>query len=135
MSQENDVEIVRRIYLGWAQGDFRTGLELFDSEMEFESFMPDANERVVASGHEGVEDFMRDFLVQWRDYRIVADEFKTVGQSCVLVTGRQIGVGRQSGIAVEGPAYTVWTFRGGKIVRLLFETDRRRALEAAGLRK
>jgi hypothetical protein len=34
---------------------------------------------------------------------------------------------------VEGPTCSVWTFRDGKIVGLLFDPDKDAALEAAGL--
>jgi hypothetical protein len=37
--------------------------------------------------------------------------------------------------AVEAPIFSIWTFRGRKVVRLIFDPDRRKALEAAGLRE
>lgn len=132
MSQEN-VDVVRRTYAEWKRGNIQAGVELFDPEIIFESFMPDSNERVVVNGLEGIEAFMREFLAQWRDYRLVGEEFREVGSDKVFVAGRQAATGRQSGVAVEGPACSIWTFRGGKVVRLLFEPDRRKALEAAGL--
>jgi ketosteroid isomerase-like protein len=132
MSQEN-VEIVRRTYAEWERGKMTAGVELFDPEIRFESFMPDANERIVANGPEEVEAFMREFLGQWRDYRLIADEVREVGKDKVFVGGYQAATGRQSGVAVESPMYSVWTVRNGKVVGLLFEPDRQTALEAAGL--
>jgi ketosteroid isomerase-like protein len=134
MSQKN-VEIVRRTYAEWERGNMTAGVKLFDSEIAFESFMPDANERVVANGPEEVEAFMREFLGQWRDYRLIAEEFREVGRDKVVVAGHQAATGRQSGVAVESPMCSVWTFRNGKVVGLLFEPDIQTALEAAGLRK
>lgn len=132
MSEEN-VKIVRTIYAEWKLGNFRTGMELFDPEIVFESFMPDSSERVVVHGPEGVEAFMREFLAQWRDYRLIGEEFREVGKDKVFVVGRAAATGRQSGVAVESPTFSIWTFRGDKVVRLLFDPDRRKALEAAGL--
>ena len=132
MSEEN-VEVVRRIYAEWGRGNMRGGVELFDPEIVFESYMPDAKERIVANGVEEVAAFMREFLAQWRDYRLIGDEFRQVGTDKVLVVGRQTALGRQSGAAVEGPTNSVWTFRDDKVVHLLFETDRQKALEASGL--
>jgi ketosteroid isomerase-like protein len=132
MSQEN-VEVVRRTYAEWERGKVTAGVELFDPEIVFESFMPDANERVVATGPEEVESFMRDFLAQWRDYRLIADEIREVGKNKVLVAGRQAATGRKSGVEVEDPMCSVWTFRDGRVVGLLFEPDVQTALEAAGL--
>jgi ketosteroid isomerase-like protein len=134
MSEEN-VELVRRTYAEWERGNMTAGVELFDPEIVFESFMPDANERVVANGPGEVGSFMRDFLGQWRDYRLIADEFREVGKGKVFVAGRQAATGRQSGVGVESPMCSVWTFRNGKVVGLLFEPDIQTALEAAGLRE
>lgn len=128
MSEEN-VDSVRRTYAEWARGNMRAGVELFDAEVVFESFMPDANERIVANGPAEVEAFMRDFLDQWRDYRLVGDEFRAVGPNRVLVRGYQAATGRHSGVAVEDAMYSVWTFRDGKVVHLVFDRDREKALE------
>jgi ketosteroid isomerase-like protein len=132
MSEEN-IEVVRLTYTQWERGRMAAGVELFDSEIVFESFMPDANKRVVANGPEEVEAFMREFLGNWRDYRLIGEEFREIGRDKVFVAGRQTATGRQSGVAVEGPMCSVWTFSDGKIVGLVFEPDREKALEAAGL--
>jgi ketosteroid isomerase-like protein len=132
MSEEN-VEIVRRIYTDWERGNIRAGLDLFDPEIVFESFMPDASERVAAHGPEGIQAFMREFLAQWRNYRIIGDEFKEVSQNVIVVAGRQAATGRQSGVEVEMPISSLWTFGGGKVVRLEWFPSREGALEAAGL--
>jgi ketosteroid isomerase-like protein len=133
MSREN-VERVRRTYAEWERGHMSAGVELFDPEIVFESFMPDANEKVVANGPEEVGRFMREFLAQWRDYRLIGDEFRELDGESVLVTGRQTATGRHSGVAVEDEIFSIWTFRDGQVVRLLFDVgDRQKALEAGGL--
>ena len=124
------VEIVRRTYGEWAQGNMRAGVELFDPEIAFETFMPDADQRVVARGPAEIAGFMREFLRQWRDYRLLAEEFVDHGET-VLVIGHQSAFGRQSGIAVDYPMCSAWTFRRGKVVRLAFDPDPQRALAAA----
>ena len=132
MSQEN-VEIVRGIYAEWQCGNMKAGVERFAAEIVFESFMPDVMERIVANGPGEVEAFMREFLRHWRDFRMLGDEYRKVGATRVLVSGRQAAVGRESGVAVEDTMFSVWSFRDGKVVRLIFDRDRQRALEAAGL--
>lgn len=132
MAREN-VEIVREIYAEWQRGEMKAGVERFDPEIVFESFMPDANQRVVVNGAERIEVFMREWLRQWRDYRIVGDEFHEPGPTRVFVEGRQTAVGRDSGATVAGPLFSIWTFRDGRVVHLIFERYRQRALEAAGL--
>ena len=125
MSQEN-VEIVRQIYAEWQRGNMKAGVERFDPEIVFESFMPDASERIVANGAAEVEAFMREFLRDWRDYR-------KVSETSVFVRGRQTALGRESGATVEDTLFSAWTFRDGKVVHLIFDRDRHSALEAAGL--
>jgi ketosteroid isomerase-like protein len=132
---EGNVEIVRRIFAEWERGNMGAGVDMFDSEIIFESFMPDANERVVANGPGEVEDFMREFLGQWRDYRLIGEEFREVGRDKVFVAGRQAAIGRQSGVPVEDTMFSLWTFRDGKVVRLLFDPDRQKTLEAAETRR
>lgn len=124
---------MRRVYADWALGNMTAGVELFDPQIVFESFMPDASERAVATGTREVERFMRELLAQWRDLRIVGEDFRQVGDDRVFVAGRQTATGRDSGIAVADTICSVWTFRDGRVVRLLFERDRQKALEAVGL--
>ena len=131
MPPEN-LDVVRDIYAQWAQGNMKAGLELFDSEIVFASFMPDANEWVVAHGPEEIRAFMREFLAQWADYRLIGDEFRDVAPK-VYVRGRQTAQGVHSGAEVEFPMHSVWTFRGDRVVELRFTPSRQEALEAAGL--
>jgi ketosteroid isomerase-like protein len=131
MSQEN-VELVRQIYAQWARGNMWAGVETFDTEIVFESFMPDANDRVVAHGPDEIEAFMREFLAQWANYRLIGEEFRAVGTK-VFVAGRQAARGKQSGAEVEQPMHSVWTFRGGRVVGLRFTPFHEEALEAVGL--
>ena len=95
--------------------------------------MPDSRERVTAHGLDEIQAFMREVFVHARDYRLTGEEFRAAADGKVFVSGRQAATGRRSGIDVEGPGFTVWTFRNGKVTRLVFETDREKALEAAGL--
>ena len=134
MSQEN-VEAVRRIYAEWARGNMKAGVDLFHPEIRFESFMPDSHERIVANGPAGVEAFMREFLAQWRDFRIHGEDFRAVGEDGVLVLGHQTATGRESGVAVRASLASLWTSRAGAVVWLVFEGDSRSALEAAALRE
>lgn len=129
------VEIVRRIYSDWERGEFRAVVGVFDPDVVFETFMPDSNEDFVARGVPAINEFAREWFGQWRDYRILGDEFLESGEATVFVAGRQSGVGEHSGAEVESPGYSVWTFRGDKVVRLSLHYDRRKALEAAGLRE
>ncbi len=132
MSQEN-VEVVRNILREWAEGDFGASAKLLDSDITFETFMPDANENVVAHGFVEIEAFTREWLAQWRTYRIVGEEFRPVGPDKVFVSVRQIATGSHSGVEVDSPGFSVWTLHRGRVVKLTLHYDREEALEAAGL--
>ena len=132
MSQEN-VEIVRQVYAHWEQGHFAAAVEFFDPEIAFESFMPDASENVILHGLDELEAFTRDWFTHWRHYRVTGEEFQAVGEDKVLASGRQIATGQHSGVEVESPAFTIWTIRQGKVLKLSAHYDRGKALEAAGL--
>jgi ketosteroid isomerase-like protein len=131
MSQEN-LERVRQVCRDWEKGNFATGLELFDPEIRLESFMPDSAQTVVAQGLDGIKHFMREFLLSWRNYRFIGDDFREAGDK-VFVGGRQAATGRQSGVEVEHEMYTVWTFRDERLVGLRFTPSRDEALDEAGL--
>jgi ketosteroid isomerase-like protein len=53
----------------------------------------------------------------------------------VIVSVYQSGVGRTSGVPVELRYFTLWSFRGRKVIRIESFRDRGEALEAAGLPK
>jgi ketosteroid isomerase-like protein len=127
MSQEN-VERLRAVYGEWAKGNFRAGGELWASEVSFEQ----ASDGRSALGRDEIEGYFREFLAQWSDFRIEATDFVDLGDT-ILVTERQHGTGKSSGIEGEATFYAVWTFRDGLVVRARWETDRASALEAAGL--
>jgi ketosteroid isomerase-like protein len=71
-------------------------------------------------------------LGAWKDFRSMATEFVDCG-SRVLVLNHIEARGRESGVAVSAEVGTVFTFGGGKVVRLALHWDvdaARRAAEA-----
>ena len=130
MSDEN-VEVVRRIFESWAEGDFRGGAKDLDPQVAFIVRKP-FPEPVEAVGPDAVVGYMSDFLEQWDRLTIEAELFRPVGDT-VLVRAVQRGAGRASGAAGEVRYFQLFTFRGGKIVRIESILGQAEALEAAGL--
>jgi ketosteroid isomerase-like protein len=128
MSQEN-VKPLRRIYEGWAQGDFLVGGSLFDPYMV--AVYPDPEPK-PQYGLEAVRQYMRQFLGTFGSLRFEAKRFRE-GDGSVVVDVRRSGVGKQSGLALEDVAFHVVTFRGRRIIRIDVFTREDEALEAAGL--
>ena len=131
MSRRN-VEIVRRIFEAWGTGDFRAGADDLDQHVVF-VIRPDFPEWGVFVGPEGVRQLMRRFLEQWERFAIEAKQFQAVGDT-VLVHVIQHSKGRASGIEGDLPHFMLFTFRGGKIVRMESVMHEPEALEAVGLK-
>ena len=129
MPQEN-VEIVRRVYDGWASGDF-SDVDVFDPDVEFE--MVDWPEGSTARGLDGMRRAWRAALSAWEDFRAEPGEFVEAGDQ-VLVMTHAVGRGKESGVEVSAETATLWTIEAGRIVRLGLYWDRAKALEVAGVR-
>ena len=128
MSGEN-VERLRAVYREWEQGNFRAGGDLLADDIVFQPFS-DAGK--PATGRAALDTYMREFLAQWSDFRVTAEELFDAGEK-VLVVECQRGTGKASGLEMESTFYAVWEFRDGKVVWLSWTTDRAQAFAEAGL--
>jgi ketosteroid isomerase-like protein len=131
MSREN-VEVVRKLYQGWARGDFSVGADLFHPDIEFVSDF--GVDRVRVKGRDAMRAAWGDQLRNWDHWHTgQIHELRELGD-CVLAISPIQARGRRSGAEVEMPdAATAFRFQEGKIVWML-ATDRvDTALEAVGL--
>ncbi len=127
MSQEN-VDLARSAWT--AEGAF---VALFDESIVMDNRqypLPDLPE--VVFGRDDVIEAGRHYWGTWDEYAIDPIEFIDAGQS-VVITVREHGRGKTSGVPVERQQTQVWTFRNGRIVRWELFGERADALEAAGL--
>jgi ketosteroid isomerase-like protein len=134
MPQEN-VEIVRSLFEAFNRGDIGAGAKLIDEGVVFDvRGMELENEDFarVYFGPEAVREFWKAWLPVWSDMQVEIRWIREVGDR-VIVWLHQRQVGRVSEIPVE--FYVAWDFlfRDGKIVRMAFFRDERKALEAVGL--
>ena len=127
---EGNVESIRWIYDHWARGDFETS-ELMD-EHALMVVRPEFPDTGTYLGLEGVARYTRGFLEPWTQITIEAEEIIPTGDS-VIVAVRQQGEGEGSGAVTEFRYFHLWTFRGGKAIRLETIRERDEAFEAAGL--
>jgi ketosteroid isomerase-like protein len=126
MSQEN-VELVRRVYEGWAQGDF-SRIDIFHPEIEFE--MVDWPHQISVRGIPAMRETWRDTLRAWDDFRSIPIEYVDYGRNIVVLNHIQ-GSGKESGAEVSAETATVWTLEDGLVTRLALYWDTDRAREAA----
>jgi ketosteroid isomerase-like protein len=129
MAQEH-VEIVRRVYERWEEGDFRER-DVFDPLIVF-IMGPGFPEAGIYLGTDRVAEYMRGFLEPWERVTMRAEELFPAGDSVVAAV-HQTGVGRGSGAVTDLRYFAVWSFRGSRAIR--FETFREGAdaFGAAGL--
>jgi ketosteroid isomerase-like protein len=126
MSEEN-VEIVRRVYEGWAQGDF-SKVDDFDPDIDFE--MADWPHQTRVRGIEAMWETWRSTLSAWTDFRSKPTEIVDYGDK-VLATNRIEGRGRESGADVAADTATVWTLKDRRVVRMALYWDVDAARRAA----
>ena len=137
MSREN-VEMMRSVYDRYREGDFRASADLLDPYVVLvlsraSDWGPETPASGVYIGSEGVAEYTRESLIKpWSSFTMEADEIVEAGDS-VLVRVHQRGVGRTSGVPSELRYFTLWSFRGPRIIRIESFRDRGEALEAAGL--
>jgi ketosteroid isomerase-like protein len=130
MSEEN-VEMVRAVFDQRGEGDLKTSFDLLDEHVVFvlPPEFPDAGTYV---GRESVRAYTRGFLEPWTNLTMEAEELVDAGDT-VVVGLRQRGVGDSSGVPTELHYFQLWSFRGGKVIRIENIRDRDDALAAAGL--
>ena len=128
---EDRIALARRVFDGWAMGDFASSREMLAPDIEVSWSEPPLH--VVSRGPEEVTERLKLLLQQWENFRAEAVELIPVGDSSVLAVARQRATGRGSGVEVDAEVYIVLTFRGDQVSEVHWHFDRERALSAAGL--
>jgi ketosteroid isomerase-like protein len=132
MSQEN-VEILRRGFEAFAQGDVEVVLDLVDPDIEWSAALAPILGVTAVRG----EAALRRFLVQdlqdgFEDFRAEPLSFEDHGDT-VLVLVRYSGRGKESGVEIGQTFHTIYVFRNGTIVKMRDYSTKTEALDAAGL--
>jgi ketosteroid isomerase-like protein len=131
MSQGN-VELVRRMLEAYATGTAEQALEFFDPHVEYDvTARPDGK---VWHGREGVRRAIEEWTGAWEAWEMRIERCLDLGDDRVLVLWNERGRAGGSGVALTEEGVSVFTLREGMIVRVDVRLDRRRTLEALGLR-
>lgn len=128
------MELVRRIYEGWASGDPDT-ISLLDPLIEIypDPRSPWPGIESVYRGHAGLNRYLASIYDALAEYRAEPEQILDAGEQVVTLAIER-GLGRQSGVPVQIRCTAhVWTIRGGRAVRLDVNWDREDALKAVGL--
>jgi len=134
MSQEN-VEIIRNAFDAFSRGDIEAVLAVCDENIVVTQAQELPGVSPQQHGHAGVLEAFAIWPEQWDDYyveirRVVADPGDQV-----VVTTKQGGRGKQSGVEVETDFTFVFTFRAKKIVEWQIFMREDQALAAVGRRE
>ncbi len=130
MSQEN-VELVLRGVAAMNRGDAEAFNALCDPHFEMR-LVGAVGEAVSYAGADGVLQFFRDMGETWAEWGFEVEAARDLDQR-VLITGRQRGRGRVSGVEVDSARACVVTVRDGAVSELRYFTEPAEALEAVGL--
>jgi ketosteroid isomerase-like protein len=132
MSQEN-VDFVRDGYARFNAGERTAELWFWHTNAEYQAAREDPDSAV----HRGIDAIRKQFaswVEAYPDLKIEILEAEGNGDQ-VFLWVRFIGHGAASGIPLEMELAHVYTLRDGKAARVVEYTDRKEALEAAGLRE
>ena len=128
-----NLELVRSIYAAWERGDFSSA-EWAHPEIEF--VRADGPSPGSWTGLAGMAEAWRDWLSAWEGACVVADGYRELDQSRVLVLARFTGRGKTSGLGLEemwAKGASLFHVRDGKVTRFVGYLDRDRAFADLGI--
>jgi uncharacterized protein len=133
MSEERNLEVVRRLAERWNAGDSAGVLELYadDVEMVTAPEWPDAGSGSFV-GKEALERYTQEFRSAWDSIGADFDRLDVVGD-LVVAGGGWVSRGLASGASSRMPFGIVFTVRDGLIARVEWFMDPDQARAAAGL--
>lgn len=128
MSEEN-LQLVQSAFEAYFRGDEPTMLGLVDPDVVVTQ-LPDQPDIQHYHGRQGLLQAMADWVGTWDDYSIDVLGMSDINDH-VLVSCRQRGRGKGSGIPMEHDVHFLFSVRDGQLVRWqMFHTERE-AVEAA----
>ena len=131
MSEEN-VEIVRRAFAAFIEGDYERLIGLADPQIEYDVSRTSPESRVVRGSQEVVA-VLEEWIDTWDEHQVELSELIDAGNETVVAVMQERGKLKGSDSWVEHARGVVYTVREQRIVRYEEHEDRARALEAAGL--
>jgi ketosteroid isomerase-like protein len=112
--------------------DYEVLASVFHPELEHHSAFG-AVEGEVFHGIEGQRRRLENVHAIWDDFRIAVSGVRDVDHTRAVVMLRLSGKAKVSGVPLDALLGQVWTWRDGKVWRIVTYTDPREALDAVGL--
>ena len=124
--------IVMRGYEAFNCGELDEAIEMFDPEIVWHTWIVPGPGGATYRGHDGVRELWSDARNVFGNFRNEPERVILAGEK-VLAFVRVCGVGKESGVEVEGRIAHVYTFRGDKVLKVESYEDRDEALRAVDL--
>jgi ketosteroid isomerase-like protein len=125
----DSVELVRRAYLAWQEGDLEGLISLLDPQVTWSPVLRFLEGRRTAVGHRAVRRWFRWIRITYRSVEPLPRHFEDHGHR-VLVLGRLVGGSRLGEGDLDVPVAWVWTVRGDRIAVMQAFRDERAARQA-----
>jgi ketosteroid isomerase-like protein len=122
------VELVRRVYIAWQEGDLEELLTLVDREVSWSPVLRFLEGEQPALGHQGIRQWFRRIRITYRSLRVVPESFEDHGDR-VLVLGRLVGASRLEEGELDVHVAWIWTVRAGRVVEMKAFLEERTARE------
>jgi ketosteroid isomerase-like protein len=132
MSRENLATLMRG-YEAFNRGDTSVLEDLAIPDVEWGATGAFPGVEGSYRGPEAMQRWMEVIRSEWRYFEVTLDEVLYDSRDVLTVTERLRGRGRESGAEVEMRVFSVYWFQQGKLRRRAAFTERKSALEAAGL--
>jgi ketosteroid isomerase-like protein len=122
------VDLVRRVYTAWQEGDLEELLSLVDREVAWSPALRFLEGESPAVGHQGLRRWFRRIRITYRSLRAVPETFEDHGAR-VLVLGRLVGASRLEEGDLDVGVSWVWTVHAGRVVEMKAFLEERSARE------
>ena len=131
MSQAN-VELVRIGVDAANREDIATIIAAAHPDIEFVALVADVEGR-ACHGYNGIRHYFVDMHDAWTESEYEVEDLIDAGNDHVVALVRWRAAGRTSGIQVDEPLAAVFSFRDGRLSRMVVFQSRAEAFKAAGL--
>ena len=112
----NNVDVIKRLYQAFAEGDLDTVSALLDPSVEWieSEGIPYGG---VFIGYEAVlNGVFASIGSEWDNFKANVDQFINAGD-IVITLGTDSGTYKATGKSMEAPTASIWTLKNGKVVK------------------
>jgi ketosteroid isomerase-like protein len=112
--------------------DIAAIIALMHPDVEFVALVADVEGRTY-HGYDGIRQYFVDMHDAWIESEYEVEDLIDAGSDRVVALVRWRAAGRTSGIRVDAPLAAVYSFRGGRVYRMIVFQSRADALQSVRL--